>query len=154
MWRYLVGAAAALLLVAAGLVWQRGGAQQIIRPAPARPLAADAAADPLTDPPSASEATREEKRFSRYDRDRDGKVSADEFLLARRHAFVRLDTNGDGKLSFEEYAVKSLARFAAADGDRSSGLDAAEFAKTRLVRHDKPRCPPAGATAPADPDDG
>lgn len=150
MWRYLVGAAAALLLVAAGLVWQRGSAQQLIHPASSLSgAAADNPPGPLADPPAASDKTREEKRFSRYDHDHDGKVSADEFLLARHRAFAKLDANADGKLSFDEYAVKTLARFAAADSDKSGALGASEFAATRIVRHDKARCPPVGAVAPA-----
>ncbi len=38
-------------------------------------VAADAAA--VIDPPQASERTREQKRFDRYDRNRDGKVDRD-----------------------------------------------------------------------------
>ena len=146
MWRYLVGAVAALLLVGGGMVWFRGNAAR----APAAFLAAPATAgaqdaEPLAEPPAASEKTREEKRFSRYDKDKNGMVARDEYLAARKKAFAKLDTNGDGTLSFEEYAVKTTAKFTAADADKSGALNAAEFATTRVVRKARPRpgCPPA-----------
>lgn len=62
--------------------------------APSSPAAAaDVAA--VIDPPQASERTREQKRFDRYDRTRDGKVDRDEYLLNRHKAFAKLDTGGD-----------------------------------------------------------
>lgn len=104
-------------------------------------VTADVAA--VIDPPQASERTREQKRFDRYDRNRDGKVDRDEYLLNRRKAFARLDTDGDGKLSFDEYSAKAIAKFAKADADRSGTLNAAEFATTRVQRKPKPKCAPA-----------
>ena len=97
-------------------------------------------------PPQASERTREEKRFDRYDHDRDGIVSREEWLAARRKAFARLDTNGDGALSFDEWAAKTITRFTAADGDKSATLTRAEFAVTKIVHRMPTRrpadCPP------------
>ena len=148
MGRYLAGIGSALLLVLAGFfVWQ-SLARRGIAPLPPAPFhiasaAAGAPAAVLPDPPQASEKTREEKRFSRYDHDRNGAVSREEFLAARRKAFAKLDANHDGVLSFDEYAVKTEERFAKADADRSGVLTPAEFGTTRIVRKTKPRCPPA-----------
>ena len=133
MWRYLAGAAGALLFAGGGLVlWQN------LRAAP--PLAAMAAqaATPAgaveEQAPAASEKTREEKRFARYDKDRDGKVSREEYLATRRKAYAKLDTNGDGRLSFEEWSAKTTGRFTKADGDGSATLTPEEFATTRIQR--------------------
>ncbi len=148
MWRFLAGVVSALLLTTAGfLVWRAQADRGSTLPlAPAAAQAADAPmgiAD-LAGPPTATEKTREEKRFQRYDKDRNGAVSRDEYLTARRKAFAKLDLNGDGRLSFDEYAVKTVTKFAAADRDRNAALNAAEFAATRVVRRAKPRpkCPP------------
>lgn len=144
MWRYLAGAASALLLAGAGLFWWQSS--QVERPGviAAAPFAAVAQATDAApaDPPAASERTREEKRFARYDRDKDGAVGRDEYLVARRKAFAKLDRNGDGRLDFDEYAVKTIAKFATADKDRSTTLTPAEFATTRVVRKARPavRC--------------
>ena len=150
MWRYLVGAVAALLMAGAGVVIFNARARTgAVRPP--QPLAAvgsdqaTPAGAALPDAvPQASERTREQKRFDRYDKDRDGKVTRDEYLLARHKAFAKLDTNGDGKLSFDEWAIKAETKFAAADRDKSNVLTPAEFATTAVKR--KParrlRCPP------------
>ena len=63
------------------------------------------------------ERSREQKRFARYDKDRDAGVTREEYLAPRRKAFVKLDKDGDGKLSFEEWAVRTTERFAAATPD-------------------------------------
>lgn len=147
---FLAGAGSALALTGAGFfIWQAQAER-----APSLPLApsaasARAAADApmgiadLAPPPEASERTREEKRFARYDKDRNGAVGGDEYLAARRKGFARLDLNGDGRLSFDEYAVKAVTKFKAADRDKSGVLNATEFAATRVVRKAKPRanCP-------------
>ena len=132
MWRYLAGAVGALLLAGGGLVlWQGLNASPpLTPPAPAAAVGSTA----LTEPPAASEKTREEKRFQRYDKDRDGKVAREEFLASRRKAWAKLDTNGDGRLSFEEWSIKTNERFAKADGDKSATLTAEEFALTRIAR--------------------
>ena len=140
MWRYLIGVVAGLLLAGAVMLLWRGSSATH---SPFAQLAAAAtnqqADETLPDPPAASEKTREQKRFSRYDHDKDGKVSRDEYLAARRKAFAKLDTNGDGKLSFDEYAVKTETKFADADKNKDGILDAAEFAMTRVVRKTKPK---------------
>ena len=150
MWRMIAGGLAVLLLLAGGLFWWKSLSEardRIPTPPPATVSTGDEG-DVLADPPQASEKTREEKRFSRYDKDKDGRVAREEYLAARRKAFAKLDINGDGRLSFEEYAVKTIDKFGAADADRSGALDAKEFATTRVVRKTpaKPKCicPPAG----------
>lgn len=155
MWRYLVGGVAALLMAGAGVMIWSGLASRDSRipPPPAAVMAPVAVVSPATvdmpDPPQATEKTREEKRFSRADHDKDGKIELAEYLQARRRNFDKLDTNHDGRLSFDEYAAKAEAKFAGADADKSGALTPAEFATTRVVRKAKPRCPPASAVAPA-----
>ncbi len=147
MWRYALGGVAALLMVAAGWLLFNGKAarEPLLPPAPGQSLVADAAAPGV---PEASERTREQKRFDRYDKDRDGRIMREEYLASRRKAFARLDANGDGRLSFDEWAAKTTTRFAEADRDRSGALDRAEFATTAPKRRPKPACvcpPPSPA---------
>ncbi len=162
MWRFLAGVVSALFLVTAGLfVWRAQADRGVTLPAP--PLVAADAPMGLADlagPPAASERTREEKRFSRYDKDRNGAVAREEYLLARRKNFAKLDLNGDGRLGFDEYAVKTSAKFAAADKDRNGALAPAEFALTRVVRKAAPKCAcrptpraPVAAQRPEPPDE-
>ena len=147
MWRFLAGVGSALLLMIAGLViWQARADKP--SPIPAAPgVTADAPlgiAD-LAPPPEASERTREEKRFARYDKDKNGAVGRDEYLVGRQKGFAKLDVNHDGRISFEEYAVKAVVKFAAADKDRNNALNATEFATTRVIRKPKakPKCAPS-----------
>lgn len=134
MARFLAGAAACLLLVTgAFLLWQ-GRAQD----APMLPEAPPAAAGPpsmivpgaIPQAPEATPKSREQKRFSRADKDRDGTIAREELLAPRRKAFARLDKNGNGTLSFDEWAVKTLDKFGGADRDRSGALSPAEYAST------------------------
>lgn len=156
MWRFLGGVASAVLLMTAGLlVWQA----QANKASPIPPAPTEAAAQPLgmvdlAPPPAASERTREEKRFARYDKDKNGAVGRDEYLFSRQKGFAKLDINGDGRISFDEYAIKTSTKFAAADKDRDNALNATEFATTRVIRKAakaKPNCPPA-LTRPAEPE--
>jgi EF hand len=154
MARFLAGVAAALLLVTGVFfIWRaqadRGSAVPLL--ATAAPADAPMGLVDLAGPPAASERTREEKRFARYDKDKNGAVAREEYFLARRKNFAKLDVNGDGKLGFEEYAVKAVAKFAAADKDKSGALGPAEFATTRVVRKSAPKCAcrPAVTRAPA-----
>ncbi|WP_233281320.1 EF-hand domain-containing protein [Sphingomonas changnyeongensis] len=141
----MAGMAALALALGAGFVWWSGREERAapLVPASAPQTAAEAGlAEPL--PPEASERTREQRRFDRYDRDRDGIVVRDEYLASRVKAFRRLDTDGDGRLSFEEWADKTIDRFATADADRDQKLTRTEFATTRPPRRAPPRtpCPP------------
>ena len=142
MLRFLAGVASALLLCGAGLVWwtnKPGEAPLLSAVAP--PLARETGAPP--EAPAAEERTREEKRFDRYDKDRDQAITADEYLLSRRKAFAKLDANGDGRLGFEEWAKKTTDKFAKADVDKSRSLSREEFATTKVVRKSTARakCP-------------
>ena len=133
MVRYLAGAAAALLFsTGAFFIWQSHAESAPILPsAPqARPASTFlTAAGPLK-APEASPRSREEKRFSRYDHDKDGKVEAAEYLGARKKNFDKLDADHNGTLSFQEYAVKGIEKFNGADRDRTGWLTRAEFAYT------------------------
>jgi hypothetical protein len=134
MWRFFAGAAACfLLLTGAFLLWQ-SRAQGPSLPAAPTPLAAAASslfgASQQLEAPEASPKNREEKRFSRYDKDKDGKVESAEYFAARRKNFEKLDLDHNGALSFQEYAVKGIEKFQGADKDRSGWLTAAEFATT------------------------
>jgi hypothetical protein len=95
-------------------------------------------------PPSADARTKEQKRFDRADKDKNGAVVLEELFQPRRKAFARLDTNGDGRLSFEEWAVRTSKRFSEADRDRNGALTRAEFATTaprrRAPARSKPGC--------------
>jgi Ca2+-binding EF-hand superfamily protein len=75
--------------------------------------------------------SREEKRFNRADRDKDGRITRAEMMEPRRKAFAKLDSNHDGRLSFEEWAGKTDLRFERADADHNGWLSRAEFATTR-----------------------
>jgi hypothetical protein len=147
MWRYLAGAVAALMLVGAG--WLLFGARATTEPVlPAMPAQTAAADEPLPETvPEATPRTREQKRFGRYDKDRDDSITRDEYLLSRRKAYARLDANGDGRLSFEEWSVKTIAKFTTADRDKSGAMSPAEFATTAVKRTARApvKCPPVEA---------
>jgi len=145
MWRYVAGGVSALLLVAAGFLLFNGRARP---PSPlvAAPAQAAGQAESLPDAvPEASEPTREQKRFDRYDKDRNGAVTREEYLAQRRKAYAKLDANHDGQLSFDEWAVKATTKFAEADKDKSGAMNSREFATTAVKRSPRPRadCPPA-----------
>jgi hypothetical protein len=150
MWRYLVGAVAAVSLAGGGLLlWRGGPATQSSLSAALLPIGHPAAEDDeaVPNPPAASEKTREARRFSRYDKDKDGIVAREEYLVSRRKAFAKLDANGDGKLDFDEWAIKTTTKFAAADADHDAKLTPVEFATTKVVRKAVARvaCPPTAA---------
>lgn len=130
--RFLAGAAACfLLMTGAFLLWQ-GRAEQRTE-LPAAPPPSMVARAPIAAPAKAPEATpktREEKRFSRADKDKNGLIQPEELLAPRRKAFAKLDKNGDGRLSFEEWAVKTIDKFNGADRDRSRTLTPSEYATT------------------------
>jgi hypothetical protein len=133
MLRFLAGAAAAfLLLTGAFLLWQsraEQGSGLPDAPQPRKMASLFAASAPLQ-APEASPKSREEKRFSRADKNKDGKIEAEELLGPRRKAFAKLDINGNGALSFEEWATKTIGKFNGADRDHNGVLTAAEYATT------------------------
>ena len=131
MLRFFAGVAACfLLMTGAFLIWQSRAESGPSLPEapPARSAALFGPTAPLK-APEASAKTREERRFSRYDKNKDGKVQADEYLAARRRNFDKLDTDRNGQLSFQEYAVKGIEKFNAAGG-RKGWLSPAEFVAT------------------------
>ncbi|MDF2495133.1 MAG: histidine kinase [Sphingomonas sp.] len=144
MWRYLAGGVAALLMIAAG--WMLFSSRATTEPVlPGMPQSAPASSlgvpeDAEAAVPEASDRTREEKRFDRYDKNRDGGIYKEEYLASRQKAFGKLDSNGDGRLSFDEWSAKTVAKFTAADKDKSGVLDRAEFSTTAVKRKAKPRC--------------
>src|SRR5215212_8229139 len=90
--------------------------------------------------PEATAQSREQKRFSRADKDKDGKIAKEELLAPRRKAYAKLDVDGNGQLSFDEWATKTLTKFSGADKDRSGSLTAAEYASTAPPPPKKKRC--------------
>ena len=160
MWRYLLGGAGALLLAGAGLMLVRGHAVADLGLPAAGAQVGSSTATLSSTLPEATAATREQRRFNRYDKDRNGAITREEYLASRRKAFARLDTNHDGTLGFDEWADKATAKFAAADADKNGAMNAAEFAATAVKRkaQSKQLCPPADRAAPQsgkdDSDDG
>ncbi|RZL83154.1 MAG: EF-hand domain-containing protein, partial [Sphingomonas sp.] len=103
MWRYLAGGTAVMACIVAGFLFFGGKARPgpVLPPQPAAQVGGAPAPDPLPDSaPEATAKTREQKRFDRYDKDRDAKITREEYLVQRRKAYARLDVDGDGRLSF------------------------------------------------------
>ncbi|MEC9066316.1 EF-hand domain-containing protein [Pelagerythrobacter marinus] len=151
MQRVVLSAIATLALVGLGLFWWQGRAE-VERGAPP-PLVEEtgepeAEALPEIDPgdmigpepPEATELTREERRFFRYDRNRDRRITRTEMLSTRTDAFRKLDVDGNNLLTFEEWAVTTSRRFEGADADGNGELTPAEFATTAPKRRKKPAC--------------
>ncbi|HEX7751197.1 MAG TPA: hypothetical protein VF440_02240 [Novosphingobium sp.] len=149
--RFVLGGVAALLLFAAGLFWWQGRAEtERGAPPPELALEEKAAPGPLPSadargqrgaaPPEASEATREQRRFARLDRDIDGRITRNEMMSTRTADFRRLDTDGNNLLTFEEWAVATGNRFKAADANGDLWLTREEFATTRPREQTKPKC--------------
>jgi hypothetical protein len=148
--RVVLGAFCALLLVGIGLFWWQGRAAVERGAPPPEPAASSPGPDviPSADaadlrgpaPPEASELSREEQRFFRYDRDRDRKITRNEMLSTRTDAFRDLDTDGNNLLTFEEWAVATSDRFGGMDKDGNGWLNAVEFATSRPQPRATPRC--------------
>lgn len=145
--RTLLGGAAALLMATGGFfLWQGLGetpdpAVEALPPPEALPVAdASLVGTPPPEPPEARAATREERRFQRYDRNRDGIITRVEMMSSRTAAFRRLDSDGNNLLSFEEWAAATGNRFAEADKDGSGTLTAPEFATTAPQRRPRSEC--------------
>ena len=146
--RVVLGALAALVLVGIGLFWLQGRAQvEKGAPPPTAPTARptglpSASLAGLSGPalPKASELTREQQRFFRYDRNRDLEITRNEMLSTRVDDFRKLDADGNNLLTFEEWAVATSDRFAGADVNRDGILSQAEFATTAPKPKPKCRC--------------
>ncbi len=150
--RILVGALGALLLVASGLFWWQGRAAVSPPAAPSQLALASAtpADDALPDSdagdavgpglPEASEQSREQKRFDRLDKNRDGKITRTEMLSPRVKDFRKLDVDGNNLLTFDEWSVTTDNRFKAADKNGDGALSREEFATTKPKKPKKPAC--------------
>lgn len=148
----ILGVFIGLILAGVGVFWWQGRAQvDAVAPPPPEPEEPAPAADqlPLIDPgdlegpapPEASELTREEKRFFRYDRNRDRIITRNEMLSTRADAFRKLDVDGNNLLTFEEWAVTTVNRFEGADANGDDRLTPVEFATTAPKRpKKKPAC--------------
>ena len=133
---------AVLALIAAGFLWTRDIPVAAAREAlPAVSDTAEHDDGPLIAPASpVTEADREARRFKRYDKDDDSRISRDEYLVTRKKAFAKLDVNGDGKVGFDEYAAATNAKFGKADRNGDGTLAAKEFATTAVKRKPKVAC--------------
>jgi len=146
--RIVLGALGALVLVGIGLFWLQGRAQvEKGAPPPVVPIAqpsglprSDLAGISGPGLPKASELTREQQRFFRYDRNRDLKITRNEMLSTRVDDFRKLDADGNNLLTFEEWAVATSDRFAGADANHDGSLNQAEFATTAPKRTATPKC--------------
>ena len=146
MGRFMAGVVSALLLTAAGLFWWQAEAEQDGQPliarggaraqTPAVPSAGDPNAKGAPPPalPQADPRTREQKRFDRYDKDRNGIITRPEMMASRTAAFRKLDKDGNNLLSFEEWAARTSSRFITADMSKDGKLTPAEFASTAPKR--------------------
>ena len=149
--RIVLGAVLALVLAGVGLFWWQGRAEiENSAPPPPEIATGDPAETglPTADgtgmkgpaPPEASELTREQRRFFRYDRDRNWRITRSEMLSTRAEAFRKLDVDGNNLLTFEEWAVATSNRFKGADANGDGELTPAEFATTAPSRKKKPGC--------------
>lgn len=151
--RTILGAVSALLMAAAGMFWWQGqAATEAAAPAPvplAEPLETMTPDDIPTDDggglfgealPVADEASKEEKRFNRLDRNRDNAVSRTEVLAPRVAMFRKLDADHNNLLSFEEWSVVTANRFKKADSNGDNQLNRQEFATTRPKPVKRPSC--------------
>ena len=139
--RIVLGAFLAMLMIGVGLFWLQGRAE-VERgappPDPASLRGVDGRPEPLPSadvaglmgpaPPESTELSREQRRFMRYDTDRDGIITRYEMMASRTDSFRKLDTDGNNLLTFEEWAITTSQRFAEMDGNRDGKLSPAEFA--------------------------
>ena len=154
--RTILGALAALLFVSAGLFWLQGRAQ-VEKGAPPPSAGSDLDGkgskkepEPLPSadvsgltgpaPPEATELTREQRRFGRYDRNRDGRITRNEMMSTRTAGFRKLDRDGNNLLTFEEWAAATADKFRKADADGNLELSPREFLTTRQKTSSKPQC--------------
>jgi len=140
-----------LIIASIGLYWWQGVAQ-VEQNAPPPPMVPEGPSPedlPVTDPgdmegptpPEASELTREQRRFFRYDRNRDLVITRNEMLSTRSDGFRKLDADGNNLLTFEEWAVTTVDRFEGADADGNGKLTQREFSATApKLAPRKPAC--------------
>lgn len=144
--RVILGSFITLMLAGIGLFWWQGRAQVEEAAPPPEVIAAETTESPADDselpeadpgdligptPPEATQLTREQQRFFRYDRNRDLRITRNEMLSTRTKDFRKLDKDGNNLLTFEEWAHTTVSRFEKADGNGDRELTQKEFAKTR-----------------------
>ncbi len=149
MGRIILGVLIGLAFAGLGLFWWQGRAE-VEAAAPPAPPPAKAAKETLpianvagmrgAPPPEAPDLTREQKRFFRYDRNRDLRITRNEMLATRADAFRKLDADGNNLLTFEEWAVATSNRFKGADANGDGELTPAEFATTAPKAKTRPAC--------------
>jgi len=151
MGRMVMGLFLGLIIASIGLYWWQGVAQ-VEQNAPPPPMVPEGPSPedlPVTDPgdmegptpPEASELTREQRRFFRYDRNRDLVITRNEMLSTRSDGFRKLDADGNNLLTFEEWAVTTVDRFEGADADGNGKLTQREFSATApKLAPRKPAC--------------
>jgi len=144
MARFLAGAAACfLLLTGAFFLWQSHAEKAPeLPPAPKARVGTSLLASTAGgfEAPAATQKSRDERRFSRADKNKDGRIESEELLGSRRKAFAKLDANGNGSLSFDEWAARTIEKFRDADRDRSGWLTDAEYATTAPPPPKHKRC--------------
>ena len=154
MSRVILGLILGIIMATIGLYWWQGKAEvEMYAPPLPEPEGAPQNRDELPvsnpgemtgpTPPEASELTREQRRFFRYDRNRDWRISRNEMLSTRSEGFRKLDVDGNNLLTFEEWAVTTVEKFDDADADGDGKLTTKEFATTapkRGVRRSSCRC--------------
>lgn len=148
--RVVLGVVIGLVLAGIGTFWWQGRAEVERGAPPPSPagLAAPGGQLPLADasglegpaPPEATELTREQRRFFRYDRDRDLRITRNEMLASRSEAFRKLDADGNNLLTFEEWAVATSNKFKAADRDGNLELNQQESTATKPKPQNQPAC--------------
>lgn len=151
--KYLIGGIMAILALSAGLfLWQSNANAPLAIPNEALPdpISIETLPEAKSDapifgeapptPPRASALSREEKRFNRYDLDRNDQISRIELMASRTKAFKKLDVDGNNLLTFEEWAISTSNRFAKADANQDLLLTRAEFKTTKSKPSPKPRC--------------
>jgi hypothetical protein len=149
--RIVLGALAALVLVGVGLFWWQSQAKIEAQAPPSREQLAkaphstdlpEANASGLSGPPppEAYELSREQRRFYRYDLNRDGKITRNEMLSTRTDDFRKLDTDHNNLLTFEEWAGSTAHRFDQADANHDGILTPLEFATTKQKPNKAARC--------------
>lgn len=148
MSRLVLAALGAFAIAALGLFWLNGPASVEAGAPPPESVVAAPATLPTADvtgmtgpaPPEATELSDEQRRFFRYDRDRDRKITRNEMLSTRTDGFRKLDVDGNNLLTFEEWAAATAQRFDGADADSNGELTPAEFLTTAPKPRPSPRC--------------
>ncbi|PZT87587.1 MAG: hypothetical protein DI637_09155 [Citromicrobium sp.] len=149
----VTGGIVTLMAAGVGLFWYQGRAEvESAAPPPDPTLLASETPSPdvlpIADPgdmrgpapPEATELTKEQSRFFRYDRNRDWRITRSEMLSTRSAAFRKLDQDGNNLLDFEEWAVTTVEKFEGADANSDRELSPKEFEITKPKPKKKRSC--------------